>query len=217
MGYAGKWRERERARELRAQSWTLARIAAEVGAAKGTVSVWVRDVDHVPNPRNRGHPSGPKHPMRVKKEAELAACAIEASEWVGSLSDRDLAMFALALYAGEGAKRDGSIVFANSDPRLISAFLQYLRTSFEVADDKLRLRLYLHADLDLDAAVEFWSNLTGIPSHQFTKPYRAVPDATMRHNRHVNGCVGIVLHNRALHRRVMARIEAVLCALTNPG
>jgi hypothetical protein len=119
MGYAGKWRERARARELRAQSWTLQAIADELGVAKGTVSVWVRDVDHVANPRNRGHPAGPTHPMRLKKEAEIAASAVEAQEWVGDLRDRDLAMFALALYAGEGSKRDGKVVFANSDSQLV--------------------------------------------------------------------------------------------------
>ena len=64
MGNGGKWRERERARELRAQSWTLQAIANQLGVAKGTVSVWVRDIiDFTPNPRNRGHSSMKPHPM----------------------------------------------------------------------------------------------------------------------------------------------------------
>jgi transcriptional regulator with XRE-family HTH domain len=48
MGYGGKSVERERARELRAQSWTLQEIADELGVAKGSVSVWVRDVEFTP-------------------------------------------------------------------------------------------------------------------------------------------------------------------------
>ena len=52
MGYGGKFVARERARELRAQSWTLQEIADELGVAKGSVSVWVRDVDFTPKPRN---------------------------------------------------------------------------------------------------------------------------------------------------------------------
>ncbi len=155
--------------------------------------------------------------MRLKKEAEIAACAVEAQEWVGDLRDRDLAMFALALYAGEGAKRDGSVIFANSDPALVRVFLRYLRSEFAVEEDKLRVRLYLHADLDLETAVSFWSDVTAIRREQFTKAYRAEPDATLRHNRHVHGCVGVVVHSRSLHRRVMARIEAVTWRLSNPG
>ena len=63
MGYGGKYVERVRARELRAQSWTLVEIANELGVSKASVSVWVRDVDFTPRPRNRGHPAGPKHPI----------------------------------------------------------------------------------------------------------------------------------------------------------
>jgi hypothetical protein len=48
MGYAGKVEERERARELRAQSWTLQEIATKLKVSKSSVSLWVRDVDFVP-------------------------------------------------------------------------------------------------------------------------------------------------------------------------
>lgn len=109
MGYRGKLEERERARELRAQSWTLEAIADELGVSKSAVSLWVRDVDFVPRPRNRGHPAGPKHPMRLKKEAEIERCRVEADEWVGLMSERDLAMFCLGLYAGEGSKTPGTV------------------------------------------------------------------------------------------------------------
>jgi transcriptional regulator with XRE-family HTH domain len=217
MGDAGKWRERERARELRAQSWTLQRIADELGVAKGSVSVWVRDVDHVPNPQNRGHPAGPKHPMRVRKEEALARCTDEAESFAADLTDRDLMMFALALDAGEGAKRDGSVVFANTDPTLVRILLRWLRSGFELDERKLRLRLNLHHGLDLDAACVYCSENTGIPMSQFTKPYRAVADGTIRSNRHMYGCVGVILHSRSAHRRVMASIGAISCRLSNPG
>jgi len=50
MGNGGKFVEREQARRLRAQSWTLQQIADELGVAKGSVSVWVRDVALSRNP-----------------------------------------------------------------------------------------------------------------------------------------------------------------------
>ena len=37
MGYRGKVDEQNRARDLRAQSWTLDEIAAELGVAKSSV------------------------------------------------------------------------------------------------------------------------------------------------------------------------------------
>jgi hypothetical protein len=88
MGYGGKYVERAKARELRAQSWTLNEIAAELNVSKSSVSEWVRDVDFVPRPHNRGHPAGPYHPMRLKKEAEIARCAEAAACLLGPGHDR---------------------------------------------------------------------------------------------------------------------------------
>jgi len=218
MGYRGKLVERERARELRATSWTLADIAAELGVSKSSVSVWVRDVDFEPRPRNRGHRSHRPHPLTVRKEAEIERCRTEAERFIGRLSERDLEMFCLALYAGEGAKQDGrGLVFANSDARLIAIFLHWLRSSFEIDEAKFRMRLYLHEGLDLDGALRHWIRVSGIPRRQFNKPYRAVADATRRTNKHANGCATVVYHCALTHRRVMARIEAISSRFDLPG
>jgi hypothetical protein len=88
---------------------------------------------------------------------------------------------------------------------------------FELDESKFRVRLYLHADLDLDAAVSFWSEVVGVPPEQFNKPYRAVVDESLRLNRHVYGCASIVYHRRPLHRRVMARIQAIGSSFADPG
>ena len=217
MGYRGKVEERQRARELRARSWTLLEIAAELGVSKGTVSTWVRDVEFEPRPRNRGHPAGPKHPMRLKKEAELEQSRIEASEWVGELSSRDHAMFCLGLYAGEGSKTPGAVSMANTDPRYLRALLAWLRGEFDLDEDRMRARLYLHEGLDIEAATEFWSEALGIPGEQFQKPYRAVADSSLRSRKHPRGCATAIYSETNLHRRVMARIDAITSRFEIPG
>ena len=89
MGYGGKVHEQHRARELRAQAWTLAEIAAELGVSKSSVSLWVRDVDFVPRPRNRGHRTVKPHPLHVAKLAEIERCRVEGLERIGTLSERE--------------------------------------------------------------------------------------------------------------------------------
>jgi hypothetical protein len=163
MGYAGKVTEQRRARELRAQSWTLQDIATELGVSKSSVSLWVRDVEFVPRPRNRGYGSMKPHPSHVAKLAEIERCRREGLGRIGQLSQREFLVLGLALYAGEGSKSRGEVRFANSDPRMLVVFLAWLRRFFDIDESRLRMRLYLHNDLDLDAAVEFWSELTGIP------------------------------------------------------
>jgi hypothetical protein len=217
MGYRGKLEERARARELRAQSWTLQEIADELGVAKGSVSTWVRDVDFEPRPRNRGHPAGPKHPMRVKKEQQIERCREEAEAWVGELSPRDLAMFCLGLYAGEGSKTDGAVSMANTNPRYLRALLAWLRREFDLENARWRARLYLHEGLDLEAAMDHWTALLGIDADRFHKPYRAVADSSIRSRKHANGCVTVAYSDTLLHRRVMARIEAIASRFDLPG
>jgi hypothetical protein len=217
MGYGGKLAEQRQARELRAQAWTLQDIATELGVSKASVSLWVRDVEFVPRPRNRGHRSIKPHPLHLAKLAEIERCRQEGTERIGVLTEREFLVLGLALYAGEGGKTPGDVSFANSDPRMIWIFLRWLRHFFEVDESRLRIRLYLHADLDLDAAVDFWSALTGISLRQFQKPYRAVADETIRRNRHVNGCPSVSYACTTTHRRVMGMIEAVLSRSAVPG
>ena len=217
MGYGGKYVERVRARELRAQSWTLNAIATELGVCKSSVSVWVRDVEFTPTPRSRGHPAGPKHPMRVKKEAEIARCQQEANAWIGELTEREITMFVLGLYAGEGNKTEGGVGMANTNPLYLKVFITWLRAAFEIDESRLRAALYLHEGLDLDLATTFWSDLLQIPAEQFTKPYRAVPDPSIRSAKHVMGCPSVRYSSSELLRRVMAMIEAVTWRIANPG
>ena len=218
MGYGGKVKERLRARELRAQSWTLQDIATELGVSKSSASLWVRDVEFVPNPRRTRH-IGPRKPssLHVRKLAEIERCRQEGIERIGELSEREFFVLGLALYAGEGSKTSDKIYFANSDPRLILLFVTWLRRFFPVDESRLRVKLYLHEGLDLDAAKEFWSMLTEIPISQFGKPYRAVADPTIRRSKHVMGCPGICYSSASTFRRVMGLIEAVTSIEAIPG
>ena len=216
MGYRGKVAEQERARALRADGWTMPDIAAELGVSRGSVSAWTRDVPFTPGPR-RGRKRGP-HALQRAKAAEIEAGREEGRRLVGDPSERDLFIAGIALYAGEGAKGDGRLSFTNSDHRMVAMFLRWLRTCFVIDESKLRLRLYLHDGLDLDAATEHWEAVTGIPRKRFTKPYRAEPDPSIRKSKHPMGCATVVYYSATLHRRVMGLVDALLPSSgRNPG
>ena len=213
MGYRGKGAERERARELRAEAWTLKEIAAELGVGKGSVSVWVRDVDFEPRPRRYASTAARRrgaNSLQRRKAGEIAALLEDGRRRIGMLSERDPLVAGAALYAGEGAKRDGSVVFANSDARMILLFCTWLRRFFDVDEGRLRMRVYLHEGLDLEAATAFWSDLTGIPTCQFTRPYRAVADPSIRQSKHPLGCPSVRYSCSTTHRAVMGLVDALL-------
>ncbi len=218
MGYSGKWRERERARQLRADSWTLLDIARELNVSKASVSVWVRDVEFVPKPRNRGHSSHKPHPLTVRKQAEIERCRDEAAATIGELSERDLLVYGLALYLGEGAKTPQSgFGLANTSVEVMVSFMMWLRRCFEIEESRLRARLYLHQGLDLDGATQFWSAALGIPTDQFTAAYRPEPRDRFRGSKHPNGCITVRYSDVTLHRRVMALISALTSQFAIPG
>ena len=217
MGYRGKLAEREQARRLRQAGLPLAEIAAHLGVAKSSVSLWVRDVEFTPRlapPRARRRAP---NALQRRRQAEIERLVEEGRSRIGRLWEREFLVAGVALYAGEGSKGDGSVVFANSDPRIVAFFCAWLRHFFSIDESRLRIRLYLHEGLDLAAAMAFWSELTGIPQAQFSKPYRAVPDPSIRHARHVHGCVGVRYSCSATHRSIIGLVGALLSGAAVPG
>lgn len=217
MGYRGKLLEREAARRLRAQSWTLTDIADTLGVSKSSVSLWVRDVDFVPNPRRTARRRGP-NVLQRRKAAEIEHFRVEGISRLRDLSDQAFLAAGAALYAGEGSKRDGSIVFANCDPKMISFFCTWFRHFFDIDETRLTVRVYLHEGLDFDAAQSFWSEVTRIPLSQFRTGYRARADGTIRHNKHEHGCAYVRYDSTRIHRAIMGMIGALLlCNKSDPG
>jgi hypothetical protein len=219
MGYRGLVAKQNQARELRALGMTMPDIAAQLGVSRSSVSLWTRDVEFEPQPRRpgRGRRRGPNR-LQLRKQAEIDSLLEEGRRRIGELSEREFLVAGAALYAGEGSKGGLEARFANSDPRMILFFVTWLRRFFTVDEARLRMRIYLHQGLDIDAATEFWSALTGIPSDRFRSPYRAVPDPTIRHNKHVFGCPSVMYSSARTHRAIMGLVEALLTSLPgHPG
>ena len=210
MGYRGKLVEREEARRLRAGGATLHEIASALGVSKSSVSIWVRDVPFTPRPGRRTARRRSPNALQRAKAAEIERLKEEGRARIAGLSERECLVAGVALYAGEGSKTEGSVRFANSDPRMIAFFCAWLRRFFEVDESRLRMRVYLHQGLDLDAAETFWSELTGIPRHQFRTPYRAVPKVGIRHNKHQYGCPSVAYYCSGTLRAIMGLTEALL-------
>lgn len=228
MGYRGKVAEQERAKELRAQAWTLNEIAAELGVSKSSVSLWVRHVEfdeaawatRTAERQERGTRAAQRrgpNKLQRQKQAEIEELLVAGRRRIGTMTDDAFLVAGVALYAGEGAKRDGSVRFANTDPRMVSFFCAWLRHFFVIDESRLRLRLYLHQGLDLDHANQFWSALTGIPLCQFRTPYRAVPDPSIRTAKHVLGCPSVVYGCSRTHRAIMGMMHALLSSEALPG
>lgn len=136
---------------------------------------------------------------------------------IGVLPEYAFLVAGAALYAGEGSKTGTSVVFSNSDPAMIGFFCRWLRHVFVIDEARLRMSVYLHQGLDIDAATAFWSNVTAIPPIQFLKPYRAVAREGIRHNKHEFGCAYVRYASAEVHRSIMGLVRALLSSTAVSG
>jgi hypothetical protein len=109
------------------------------------------------------------------------------------------------------------VLFANNDATMVRFFCSWLRRFFVVDEQRLRVRVYLHDGLDLDAAEAFWAQVTGVPRAQFRAPYRAKADPTIRVAKHEHGCVYVGYSWSHTHREIMGLVRALLSSSALPG
>ena len=88
-----------------------------------------------------------------------------------SEEDEKLKMAGVLLYWAEGAKRNQSIDFANSEVEMCTIFIRFLRHVCGVDKKRLRGYLYCHDNQNPKELIRFWSKTLELPEKQFTQPY----------------------------------------------
>lgn len=177
---------KQRARNLRFKGWSLGEISQKMTIPKNTISGWVQDIRLTKRQKER---IKEKITMSGAIGRPLAAKLLHErmEKWKQSIREKVKYYFRLPLknpeigkficgllYLCEGAKYPStrSLVFGNSDPIIIRCFINLLRDSFDINEDKLRCRVMYRWDQDIRELIKYWSNVTGIPLNQFfkTKP-----------------------------------------------
>jgi hypothetical protein len=94
-------------------------------------------------------------------------------------------------YWSEGAKRDHSVRFSNSDPGLVGLFLAWARTYLEHTG--FRAALHLHSGQEEAERITFWSSVTGLARTDFGKTYIKAEGTGHRKNRLYQGTLAVRL------------------------
>lgn len=222
---------RAAARELRSRGLDYEEIAEQLGVAKSSVSLWVRDVPSLPRlsyaeTRKRAA-EGVRQYWAKERQVRGAKRAVDvatAAAEIGDLTDREILIAGAIAYWCEGTKRQSHlnlerIVFVNSDAGLIRFFLRFLATAGVHSSD-IRFCVHIHESADVEAAQRFWQEVTRAPADQFTKP------TLKRHNPRTNrkkvgagyhGCLRVsVLRSSALYRDIEGWASAAM-ATSGPG
>ncbi len=116
----------------------------------------------------------------------------------------------LMLYWGEGGKRNSKgIDFANADPSMITVFLRFLRTIYQIDESRLRVYLYSYQSLPTIDLISYWSSLTNIPFSQFTKPYIR-EKSKQKHDKMSHGLIHIRYSDKRLFELIMSEISSFI-------
>lgn len=190
---------KEQAILLRKEGMAIKKVAAELNISEGTASVWLRDVqlsqaalsrleNNQYNARIKSRETKTRQRYIREKEALLLANETLAAF---NLKDKELCKLLCAcLFWAEGSKQQSSVRFTNSDPRMIVAFLTFLRQGFCIDEKKLRVLVHLHEYHDEANIKSFWSKQTQIPLNQFFKSY-IKPHTGKRKKAGYMGCIRI--------------------------
>jgi hypothetical protein len=185
-----RYQERLEARRIRREEGlSIGAIAKLLQCSKSSVSKWVRDIPLTSEQiaklmsRERASEIAASHPNAPKQKFGIERDHIEslAMRDVGVIDRDELRVIGAALYWAEGAKDRNVVAFVNSDPNMIRLMMRFFREVCDVKETKFRGILHIHPHLDVEAALRFWSSVTGIPVSQFYKTQLAVSKASVHH------------------------------------
>ena len=227
--YAGRAKRevQEQARALREQGLSYNVIAAELGVAKSSVSVWCRDVvltDEqreallLPSAEARLKRAESARAARIRRTAVIHDAAIAE---VGSMSDRELFLVGVALYWAEGAKTkpwspSTQVRFINSDPTVIAVYLAWLKLLGLPLQD-LTLTVAIHERADTSSAVAFWADVARVDPSEIRLQLKRHNPKPRRHNvqeLYRGGLVVAVRRSTDLNRRIEGWWRGIAAATT---
>ncbi len=202
----------EKAILLRKQGSSFGQLTKEFGVAKSTLHMWVRGVKRPEKFTKEARirwireiqPMGAKA-QHIKREKMLEQLTYDVHKetQLASLSRETQKAMLSMLYWVEGAKGRGTLIFTNTDPKLMALFVVLLRNCYEVDEKKFRVRLHLHWYHKESAVKKFWSELLNIPEGQFNKTYHKQRSKERVFRKNVGGICFLKYNSDYLRERIL--------------
>jgi hypothetical protein len=149
-------------------------LAALLGVSGSTISLWVRDVELTEDQHQalRRRMGGRIDGSRVNAEKALQRRRKAQTSGRETARTGDVLHAAgCMLYWAEGSRDRNAVRFTNSDPAMVAFFLNFLRRSCGISDEKVAVTCNLFADhVERQAEVEdFWLAELGLTRSNLRK------------------------------------------------
>jgi hypothetical protein len=119
----------------------------------------------------------------------------------------------LMLYLAEGAKKkEGTIVLANTDPRVIKFFLGWMNKFLDVSSSLVKIQLHLYEDMELEKEKEFWRKTLNLKDSQIYKlSVRKLKQSSFSYSEsYRHGTCSLYAFGVVPHRKLMMAMKAYI-------
>jgi transcriptional regulator with XRE-family HTH domain len=225
-----KYQQRILARQLRQKGVSVGEIAKRLQISKSTASLWVRDIvltiEQLEKLRQQNIKGGERGRLigalkqknerlrRMQKGVKLGKTRLP------NLTQQELLIAGTALYWAEGTKKGSRVAFCNSDPKLVQFMITWLQQCFNISKRRICCTVGInesHENRDNEVK-QYWSNVIGIPIHQFRKTsLKRVKSKKMyaNHNEHFGTLTVEVKKSTYLRYNILGLIEGLSIAQTS--
>ena len=208
--------ERQKAIELRKKGLTYADISKQLNVSKGSLSIWLQKIPYMlteeTKQRRKIASINTARILRQRKIQRTTNIKTEANCEIQDIKPEELKLLGIMAYWAEGSKtQDDLVKFTNTDPEFIRFALRWLREVCLVPEEKLRLHLRVHRDIDKERAEEYWSKITKVPKSRFFKTTIKTSGSNgRRHNKLSNGILSVVVCDTNLFYKIIGWIEGLI-------
>ncbi len=173
--------QRLQARTLRKDGMSIQNIAKHVSNSKSTISRWCSDIvltdDQIQKlieddreGARRGRLIASRNKQKERAE-RVESYQLEAFHDVEAITNRDMFMLGIGLYWAEGCKQRGQVIFANTDPVMIKAFLAFIHHTYkEEFQVSCRIQLNIDHKDRYQEVLRYWIRELKLTKDQFRQP-----------------------------------------------
>ncbi|MFH1281677.1 MAG: hypothetical protein ABIH91_03060 [Candidatus Omnitrophota bacterium] len=216
---------KHRARNLRNKGWSLGEISLKMRVPKNTLTGWSKDIK-LSNEQKKRIKQKILDSGKIGRPLAVAANRRKIQQWKESIQNsvKHFENISLEnpklgklicglLYLCEGAKYPSSryLYLGNSDPKIISFFINALRRYYKIDENKLRFSIGYRWDQNFRKLKNYWSKITKIPK---SKCLNSIPDIrtkgkpTLKKN--YMGICRIVYYNATLQFELQSIGETII-------
>lgn len=209
--------DKQKAIKLRAEGYSYSQIKQNLKVSKSTLSAWLKDRPLTPE-RIRELKYDEKRiekyreTCRKRREKILNGVYEEEKKKIFPLLKRDLFIAGLFLYWGEGGKtKPAELILSNTNPAILKFFIYWVETICGIKRKKIKIKLHLYKDMDINKEINFWSKILNIKKSRFTKPYikNSTKSSLTYKTGFGHGTCNVRIANAILCKKVLMGIKAI--------